>query len=86
MTLPEGSRELFRRAPVAHKKLKLYPGCLHDLLLEPEKDELVRDVVSWMDGRLRVQKKGDGESAVSGRREGRSVKGGSVGLELVERC
>ncbi|GAQ88822.1 Monoacylglycerol Lipase [Klebsormidium nitens] len=86
VTLPEGSHELFRRAPVAQKKLKLYPGCLHDLLLEPEKDELVRDVVSWMDGRLNEGENGEEELSVSGRREEKSVRGGSVGLEMVERC
>jgi alpha-beta hydrolase superfamily lysophospholipase len=51
ITPPEGSRELVRRAQSADKTLKIYDGLYHDLLHEPEKEQVMADVVAWMDAR-----------------------------------
>jgi alpha-beta hydrolase superfamily lysophospholipase len=48
VTPPEGSQDLQRRARSADKTLKLYPGLFHDLLHEPEKEQVMGDLVQWM--------------------------------------
>jgi alpha-beta hydrolase superfamily lysophospholipase len=53
ITPPEGSRELVRRAQSADKTLKIYDGLYHDLLHEPEKEQVMVDVASWMDARIK---------------------------------
>ena len=53
VTPPEGSRELVRRARTRDKTLKTYPGLVHDLLHEPERETVVRDIVAWLDARAR---------------------------------
>ena len=45
---PEGSRELFRRAGSADKSLKLYEGFYHDLLHEPGKEQVMADLLGWL--------------------------------------
>jgi len=44
----EGSKELNERARSADKTLKLYEGLYHEILNEPEKDEVMNDMVEWM--------------------------------------
>ena len=51
LTNPEGSRELVARASSKDKTLKLYPGLYHDLLHEPEKAQVMADMVAWLDAR-----------------------------------
>lgn len=48
---PDGSRRLYARAQSPDKTLKLYPGLFHDLLHEPERGEVLADIVSWLDHR-----------------------------------
>ena len=52
VTDPAGSEDLFTRARSHDKTLKLYPGLYHDLLHEPEKEEVTADIVEWLDARL----------------------------------
>jgi len=52
VTDPEGSRALYERASSADKSLRLYHGLLHDLLIEPEKDRVMDDIVAWLSRRL----------------------------------
>lgn len=52
VTEPMGSQELYDQASSLHKNIKLYTGLLHDILFEPEKFEIIRDIVEWMDDRL----------------------------------
>lgn len=52
VTDPAGTEALFTRAHSHDKTLKLYPGLYHDLLHEPEKEEVTADVVEWIDARL----------------------------------
>jgi alpha-beta hydrolase superfamily lysophospholipase len=48
ITPPEGSQELYRRARSVDKTLTLYDGLFHDLLHEPEKDRVTRDIAAWI--------------------------------------
>lgn len=49
---PDGSRELHRTAHSGDKTLKIYDGLYHDLLHEPERDQVMRDVLGWLDERV----------------------------------
>lgn len=56
------------------------------MLLEPEKDEIVRDVVSWMDGQLSLRETGKGKATIIEQRRTGSERGASVGRGLVQPC
>ncbi|MFH1918508.1 MAG: lysophospholipase, partial [Planctomycetota bacterium] len=47
----EGSRRLCDRAGSTDKTLKLYDGLYHDLLHEPEKEQVTADVIEWLGAR-----------------------------------
>lgn len=49
VTDPFASQDLYHFAASKHKRLKLYDGYLHDLLFEPERDEIAEDIINWMD-------------------------------------
>lgn len=49
MTAPAGSKLLYERANSADKTLKIYPGLYHEILNEPEKEEIYADIVAWLD-------------------------------------
>ena len=53
LTDPAGSQELYDRAASPDKKLKLYQGLYHDLVHEPEKEEVMADLVGWVERRVR---------------------------------
>ncbi|RLN23813.1 monoglyceride lipase [Panicum miliaceum] len=55
VTDPLASQDLYREAASRHKDLRLYDGFLHDLLFEPERDEIGAEIIGWMDGMLRRQ-------------------------------
>ena len=44
----EASQRLFDLAPSADKTLRLYPGLYHEVLNEPEKEQVRADLVSWL--------------------------------------
>ncbi|XP_010936859.1 uncharacterized protein [Elaeis guineensis] len=52
VTDPEGSRRLYEEASSMDKSIKLYKGFLHDLLIEPERDEVMEDIIGWLNSRL----------------------------------
>ncbi|KAK8444298.1 hypothetical protein SEVIR_9G112800v4 [Setaria viridis] len=52
VTDPDGSRALYEQSSSADKSLNLYPGLLHDLLIEPEKDKIMDDIVAWLSLRV----------------------------------
>lgn len=52
ITAPEASRRLYEEASSSDKSIKLYEGLLHDLLFEPEKDEIAKDIIDWLCDRL----------------------------------
>lgn len=51
LTNPDGSRELIEKARSADKTLLLYPGLVHDLVHEPERERVISDVRAWLDAR-----------------------------------
>jgi acylglycerol lipase len=48
---PEGSRRLVARARSVDKQLYVYDGLAHDLLHEPERARVMRDVAAWISER-----------------------------------
>ncbi|KAL8259553.1 hypothetical protein R6Q59_027506 [Mikania micrantha] len=48
VTDPLGSQDLYNEAASKYKHLKLYDGFLHDLLFEPEREEIAQDIIDWM--------------------------------------
>jgi len=55
VTDPQGSRDLVARAASADKTLKIYDGCYHDLLNEPEKERIRGDLLAWLQERARSE-------------------------------
>ncbi|KAK6123779.1 hypothetical protein DH2020_042476 [Rehmannia glutinosa] len=52
VTDPEASRKLYNEASSTDKTIKLYEGLLHDLLFEPEKEEIMGNIITWLNSRL----------------------------------
>jgi alpha-beta hydrolase superfamily lysophospholipase len=52
MTAPEGSRFLYRNVGSTDKTLKIYPGLFHEIFNEPEREEVLGDVLNWCDERM----------------------------------
>ncbi|KAI5586347.1 hypothetical protein BDE02_06G207200 [Populus trichocarpa] len=52
VTDPLASQDLYNEAASKFKDIKLYDGFLHDLLFEPEREEVGQDIISWMEKRL----------------------------------
>ena len=52
LTDVEGSKQLYARAGSKDKTLKLYEGLYHEILNEPEKGQVLDDVVQWLDAHL----------------------------------
>jgi alpha-beta hydrolase superfamily lysophospholipase len=52
MTSPEGSRFLHQHISSSDKTLRIYPGLYHEIFNEPERAEVLADVLSWCDTRL----------------------------------
>ncbi|URE48761.1 Monoglyceride lipase [Musa troglodytarum] len=55
VTDPLASQDLYNVAASRHKDIKLYEGFLHDLLFEPEHDEVGGDIINWMLKMLQLQ-------------------------------
>lgn len=49
---PEGSRQLYACIGANDRTLKLYEGLYHEILNEPEKQRVLKDIVQWLDARL----------------------------------
>ncbi|CAI9757097.1 unnamed protein product [Fraxinus pennsylvanica] len=52
VTDPLASQDLYDEAASKFKDIKLYEGFLHDLLFEPEREEIAQDIIDWMEKRL----------------------------------
>lgn len=50
-TDPRGSAEIVRRARTSDKTLLLYRGLFHDLVREPERDQVMNDLAAWLNRR-----------------------------------
>ncbi|KAF8033954.1 hypothetical protein BT93_C0287 [Corymbia citriodora subsp. variegata] len=57
VTDPLASQDLYNEAASKFKDIKLYEGFLHDLLFEPERDEIGQDIINWMERKLGVGSK-----------------------------
>ncbi|KAJ4841188.1 hypothetical protein Tsubulata_040548 [Turnera subulata] len=55
VTDPLASRDLYDVAASKFKDIKLYDGFLHDLLFEPEREEIGQDIIDWMEKKLGAQ-------------------------------
>lgn len=51
VTDPKASQKLYDGASSTDKTIQLYEGLLHDLLFEPEKEEIMETIISWLDSR-----------------------------------
>ena len=54
VTDPCASQALYDEATSQYKAIKLYEGFLHDLLFEPEQDDIVYDIINWMEIKLKT--------------------------------
>jgi alpha-beta hydrolase superfamily lysophospholipase len=45
---PAGSRQLYEKASSKDKTLKIYDGLYHEILNEPEKQQVMNDILAWM--------------------------------------
>ncbi|KAJ0981237.1 hypothetical protein J5N97_009492 [Dioscorea zingiberensis] len=52
ITAPDASQRLYEEANSSDKSIKLYEGLLHDLLFEPERDDIAKDIIDWLCSRL----------------------------------
>jgi len=52
MTAPAGSRFLYEHVSSSDKTLKIYPGLYHEILNEPERAEVMADILAWCETRL----------------------------------
>lgn len=48
----EGSRQLVAAVGSSDVELKIYPGLYHEVFNEPEQEQVLDDVVSWLDAHL----------------------------------
>ncbi|KAJ4957707.1 hypothetical protein NE237_024818 [Protea cynaroides] len=55
VTDPLASQDLYNEAASEFKDIILYEGYLHDLLFEPEREEIAVDIINWMEKRLQSQ-------------------------------
>ncbi|WOG86044.1 hypothetical protein DCAR_0205240 [Daucus carota subsp. sativus] len=52
ITDPVASQRLYKEASSADKSIKLFPGLLHDLLFEPEREEIMLAIIEWLNKRV----------------------------------
>ncbi len=48
----DGSRQLVEAVGSSDVELKIYPGLYHEVFNEPERNQILDDVVSWINARL----------------------------------
>lgn len=52
ITDPEASQKLYEEASSSDKTIRLLEGLLHDLLFEPERQEIMGEIIEWLNHRL----------------------------------
>jgi len=60
ITDPEGSKTFVATSRSSDKIVRIYPGLYHDLWHEPERAQLTKDLIDWLNGRLPISD-GQGE-------------------------
>lgn len=58
LTCPRGTAELVRRARTRDRTLLLYRGLYHDLVHEPERDQVMADIERWLERRAPARHRG----------------------------
>jgi alpha-beta hydrolase superfamily lysophospholipase len=51
---PEGAQMFYDKAGSEDKTMKIYPGLYHELLNEPEKNQVFADLETWLERQLRT--------------------------------
>lgn len=49
---PSGSRLVYEKVSATDKTIRSYPNLRHEILNEPERDDVIADIVAWLDGHL----------------------------------
>lgn len=52
LTDPEASKQLYERAESQDKTLKMYEGLYHEIMNEPEKEQVFSDIFEWLETRV----------------------------------
>jgi alpha-beta hydrolase superfamily lysophospholipase len=52
MTEPAGTEMIYNRSTSEDKTLKMFSGFFHELFNEPEKEDIMNDVLQWLNARL----------------------------------
>ncbi|KAJ9552787.1 hypothetical protein OSB04_016832 [Centaurea solstitialis] len=52
VTDPDASLKLYKEASSEDKSIELLPGYLHDLLFEPEREDIKRNIIQWLNSRV----------------------------------
>ena len=52
LTAPAGSTQLYSRAQSTDKTLALYPGFYHETYNEPEREQVLDEILEWLDERV----------------------------------
>ncbi len=63
LATPEGSQQLYERVASIDRTLKLYDGLYHEILNEPERDDVLADITAWLDARTAA---GASDAAIDG--------------------
>ncbi|KAK6925473.1 Serine aminopeptidase, S33, partial [Dillenia turbinata] len=53
VTDPLATKKLYDEASAEDKTIRLLDGFLHDLLFEPERDEIIKDIIEWLNCRTK---------------------------------
>jgi alpha-beta hydrolase superfamily lysophospholipase len=49
---PQGAQMLYERAGSEDKAIRIYEGLYHEVFNEPEREEVLEDVLTWLNARL----------------------------------
>jgi alpha-beta hydrolase superfamily lysophospholipase len=52
LTNPKGTEEFFRNIPSEDKTFHRYPELYHELVNEPERDTIMKDILEWIEERI----------------------------------
>lgn len=55
VTDPDASQKLYEQASSTDKTIKLYEGFAHDLLFEPEREDIIQDIIQWLNSRIWIK-------------------------------
>lgn len=49
---PEASKSFYESIASTDKTLKIYDGLYHEIMNEPERDTVIRDIIHWIDSHI----------------------------------